>query len=60
MNTTKILPVTTDNEIQAVATLANEIWHQHFTPIIGIAQVEYMVEKFQSYPAISNQIKKDG
>ena len=60
MNKIKILPTITDTEIQAVATLANEIWHQHFIPIIGEAQVDYMVEKFQSYPAISKQIKEDG
>lgn len=60
MNTIKILPTTTDTEIQEVSILANEIWHQHFIPIIGEAQVEYMVEKFQSYPAISKQIRQDG
>ena len=60
MNTIKILTTTTDEEIKAVAVLANEIWHQHFIPIIGEAQVDYMVEKFQSYPAISKQIKEDG
>lgn len=60
MNKINILPTVTDNEIQEVAVLANEIWHQHFIPIIGEAQVDYMVEKFQSYPAISNQIKNDG
>ena len=60
MNTITIEPVKTDKDIMDVATLANEIWHQHFVPIIGLDQVEYMVEKFQSYPAISNQIKNDG
>lgn len=60
MNKIKILPATADNEIREVAVLANEIWHQHFIPIIGEAQVDYMVEKFQSYPAISKQIKEDG
>ena len=60
MNNIKILTTTTDEEIKAVAVLANEIWHQHFIPIIGEAQVDYMVEKFQSYPAISKQIKEDG
>ena len=60
MNTVNILPTTTDNEIKEVAILANEIWHQHFIPIIGEAQVEYMVEKFQSYPAISDQINNGG
>jgi len=60
MNNINIIPVKTDKEICDVATLANEIWHQHFIPIIGEAQVEYMVEKFQSYPAISKQIHEDG
>jgi len=60
MNNINIIPVKTDKEIFDVATLANEIWHQHFIPIIGEAQVEYMVDKFQSYPAISKQIHEDG
>ncbi len=60
MNTNKILATKTDSEIEQIAVLANEIWHQHFVPIIGLAQVEYMVEKFQSYPAISKQIKDSG
>ena len=55
MNNIKILPTTTDTEIQAIATLANEIWHQHFIPIIGEAQVEYMVEKFQHQLANQTQ-----
>lgn len=60
MNTTEIYPAKSDSEIQDIATLAEEIWHQHFTPIIGKDQVDYMVEKFQSYPAIKAQIEKDG
>lgn len=60
MNTITIKPTQTDTEIQEIAVLANEIWHQHFTPIIGKAQVEYMVDKFQSYPAISKQIQESG
>ena len=44
------------NSIKVVAQLAEEIWHQHFTPIIGKDQVVYMVEKFQSEPAITQQI----
>lgn len=46
----------TDTAVQEIATLANSIWHEHFTPIIGIDQVEYMVEKFQSFPALKKQI----
>jgi GNAT superfamily N-acetyltransferase len=32
----------------AIAALAEEIWREHFTPIIGADQVAYMLEKFQS------------
>ncbi len=47
-------------ELPRLAELASEIWHQHFPPIIGIAQVEYMVEKFQSLPALTKAINEDG
>ena len=60
MNKISFLQAKTDSEIKDIAVLANEIWHQHFIPIIGEAQVEYMVEKFQSFPALKAQIEKDG
>ena len=46
----------TDNQIKEIANLANVIWHEHFIPIIGDTRVEYMVDKFQSYPALKEQI----
>lgn len=48
---------TTEEEIQTIADLAEIIWHQHFTPIIGKEQVIYMVEKFQSFNALKEQIE---
>lgn len=60
MDTPKIYPARTDKDIQDIAVLAYEIWHQHFIPIIGEEQVDYMVEKFQSYPAIKAQVENDG
>lgn len=59
MTQTELIPVAEDTQLQTVCALANEIWHEHFTPIIGAAQVEYMLQKFQSYPAISAQIHND-
>lgn len=52
--------VTTEQEIDAVAALAHEIWNEHFTPIIGHAQVDYMLDKFQSSSAITRQMRDDG
>ncbi len=48
--------VTTKEQIATVASLAQEIWEQHFTPIIGAGQVAYMLERFQSAEAIGGQI----
>lgn len=54
----EIKPVISDDEILSLETLAKEIWNQHFVPIIGQAQVDYMLEKFQSYEPIKKQISE--
>ena len=54
--TVEIIQVSTPDEIAVVESLAQEIWPQHFTPIIGASQVIYMLEKFQSSEAILSQI----
>ncbi|WFB36447.1 GNAT family N-acetyltransferase [Kiritimatiellota bacterium B12222] len=43
-------------EIETIARLAREIWTSHYTPIIGAEQVDYMLERFQSVPAIQQQL----
>lgn len=57
MSQTRLVPAVTDSEIHDIAVLAEEIWHEHFTDIIGEEQVNYMVDKFQSYPALKEQIQ---
>lgn len=52
-----IKPVSDEDQIETIERLAVEIWSQHFIPIIGKAQVDYMLEKFQSKAAISEQIE---
>ncbi len=47
----KVLP---DN-LPEVAVLADEIWHECFKGIISTSQIDYMVDKFQSYPAMKEQ-----
>lgn len=56
MKRLKIEPAVTDAQILTIAGLAKEIWQQHFTPIIGAEQVAYMLERFQSYPALKEQL----
>jgi len=52
----EMIKVTQAAEINAVAALAHDIWNRHFVPIIGQEQVDYMLDKFQSAPAIARQI----
>lgn len=49
-------PVTTPEQILSVELLAREIWYEYYVPLIGKAQVDYMVAKFQSAAAMQEQI----
>jgi ribosomal protein S18 acetylase RimI-like enzyme len=51
-----IIVVADAGQIQTVANLARDIWTEHYTPIIGRAQVDYMLERFQSVAAITSQL----
>lgn len=48
--------VASASDIDIVARLAREIWFEHYLPIIGQAQISYMVAKFQSAEAIAEQL----
>jgi ribosomal protein S18 acetylase RimI-like enzyme len=52
----EMVSVHTAADIDAVAVLAQAIWVQHYVPIIGQAQTDYMLARFQSAPAIARQI----
>ncbi len=60
MGEIEIVKVADSHLIKTIVLLAKEIWTEHFTPIIGKAQVDYMLEKFQSEKAITRQIKNEG
>ena len=56
MDALRIMPVTNMELVYSVYAVAEAIWEQHYTPIIGEAQVEYMIDKFLSPDAIVEQI----
>lgn len=53
--TVGIAAVESPADVAAVAWLAHEIWYEHYVPIIGRVQVDYMVPRFQSTTAIAAQ-----
>jgi ribosomal protein S18 acetylase RimI-like enzyme len=44
--------------IKRAVSLAEEIWTEHYTPIIGKEQAAYMLTKFQSFEAMTEQIRQ--
>ena len=52
---TEFLPATTKQHFKDIADLANIIWREHYTSIIGFEQVDYMVKNFQSEEAMYAQ-----
>ena len=43
--------------ILAMSRLATDILREHYDPILGKAQNDYMLEKFQSVDAINHQLE---
>ncbi len=55
-----LVPVTTPDQARETADLAKRIWWEHYPPIIGDEQVEYMVKHFQTQDKIWQDIKTCG
>lgn len=45
-----------ESAIPQLAAMADTIWHEFFPGVISVAQIDYMVEKFQSDRALRGQI----
>lgn len=43
-----------------IAGLASQIWREHYGDLLQEKQIDYMLEKFQSEPAIKEQIERGG
>lgn len=50
------VPVLRPEQVATVAALAHQIWYEYYVPLIGRAQVDYMVARFQNAPAMQAQI----
>ena len=54
--TVHLIPITHAAQVADVARMAHQVWNEYYVPIIGQAQVDYMVAKFQSAEAMQSQI----
>ena len=56
----RVSSVETQEQAAATAELARRIWQEHYTPIIGPGQIEYMLNRFQSPERIWQDINENG
>jgi ribosomal protein S18 acetylase RimI-like enzyme len=52
-----LIKISSDKQLRIVSALANEIWTEHYVPVIGESQIRYMLENMQSALAIRDQIQ---
>ncbi len=52
----RFIEVHSKQQIADIADLAQEIWQEHYLPIVGKQQIDYMLEKFQCERAIAKQL----
>ncbi|MFZ5551829.1 MAG: GNAT family N-acetyltransferase [Bacteroidota bacterium] len=45
------------NDIAVIQQLANKIWYAHYTSIVTIEQIDYMLEKMYSLKSLEEQMK---
>lgn len=48
-----------EQDIHILAQCAKSIWNEYFIDIITQEQIDYMVDKFQSYPALTKAINEE-
>ena len=59
MGNIEIKIASTDRDLVIIEKLADTIWREHYIPIIGLEQVEYMLHKYQSVKSMKNQLKEN-
>ena len=53
-----ITKVQSKDGVLDVVNLADEIWREHYTSLIGLPQVDYMLAKYQSLQPVMAQIEQ--
>lgn len=49
----------TEEQVSALCKIAERVWHETYDALLPAGQVNYMVEKFQSEPAVHRQIEQE-
>jgi len=56
----KIKKALCDDDFLTIEKNAGIIWNEHYKNILSKEQIDYMIDKFQSFSAMKNQVEKEG
>ncbi len=59
MNNLHYINIETRENIKILTNLACEIWHEYWPCLLSNEQIDYMLNKFQSFESINDQIKNN-
>ncbi|RLD25605.1 MAG: GNAT family N-acetyltransferase [Bacteroidetes bacterium] len=55
---TEINIANSDSDYSIIKKLANTIWREYYIPILGLMQVEYMLNKYHTVSTITNRVEQ--
>ncbi len=58
--TTIVLKLANEADVSLIRTLAQKIWYEHYPAIIGLDQIEYMLDRWYDEAALLKQIREEG
>jgi GNAT superfamily N-acetyltransferase len=58
MNTFKIIPAN-QSHVNLISKMANEIWHEHYTATISVAQINHMLSDRYNAERLSRELKSE-
>lgn len=53
-------PATTDDELRIISSIGHTVWNEAYDGIVPKDQIDYMLDKYQSYEALRDQVDNKG
>ena len=54
----RIVQASSDSDLRIISSLARTIWKEHYEPMIQPGETDYMLDRFQSFEAMKEQVHK--
>lgn len=55
----ELVPATTDLDLRVLSSIGYSVWHETYKGIISEGQIDYMLNRFQSFEAMKDQIENE-